>query len=393
MRNKLIAACLIAALCFTFTACGNPKIEWGDDGMAFCAEYDYGLKAGSEGLMLGTLDKLNYSDLEGEQDTLKETTAKAIEEAGLGKYELEAFFEKLPESVEEAAEKGYDMGDMLYCMGTEEENMELGVLETAAYHNPTENKYYQYIIYNSKTYYGAENVDGQKLADLLMKDFGIKADPKKIEAAAKGVEEKSLNSSAEDISGGEDEEVELSDDDIVIEDDGDEASEEGDAEEIEIAGDDAEEGEEAEESEGVEFEEVDPSDVPAELLEEGEEEDSEDADAEEGEDSEEIDLADLSGEDTVFIDEDGNEISLEELEEGAEDEYIEGEDGEEGDYVEGEEGAEEELKPTSYLSQELEYKGDGYTDMVTVYIISEDMGEENIGIYMTVDIKRCYDEQ
>ena len=104
MRNKLIAACLIAALCFTFTACGNPKIEWGDDGMAFCAEYDYGLKAGSEGLMLGTLDKLNYSDLEGEQDTLKETTAKAIEEAVLGKYELEAFFEKLPESVEEAAE-------------------------------------------------------------------------------------------------------------------------------------------------------------------------------------------------------------------------------------------------------------------------------------------------
>ena len=61
--------------------------------------------------------------------------------------------------------------------------------------------------------------------------------------------------------------------------------------------------------------------------------------------------------------------------------------------MEGEEGAEEELKPTSYLSQELEYKGDGYTDMVTVYIISEDMGEENIGIYMTVEIKRCYDEQ
>ena len=311
---------------------------------------------------------------------------KAIEEAGLGKYELEAFFEKLPESVEEAAKMGYDMGDMLYCMGTEEDNMELGVLETAAYHNPTENKYYQYIIYNSKTYYGADNVDGKELADLLMKDFGLKADPKKIEAAAKAVEEKSLNSSAEDISGGEDEEVELSDDDIVIEDDGDEASEDEDAEEIGIVGDDAEEGEEGD------FEEIDPSDVPEELLEEGEEE-SEDADAEEGEDSEEIDLADLSGEDTVFIDEDGNEISLEELEEGAEDEYIEGEDGEEGDDVEGEEGAEEELKPTSYLSQELEYKGDGYTDMVTVYIISEDMGEENIGIYMTVEIKRCYDEQ
>ena len=139
-------------MCFVFTACGgssNPapeEIQWEDDGASYIADYNFDLELTSEGSMLGVLDKINYKDLNGEKKSFEEHVQSCIEEAGLGKYELITEFEKMEETMEEAIENEFEMGDILYTSGTEEDDYDLGVLEVAAYQKPTDGKYYQYSI-------------------------------------------------------------------------------------------------------------------------------------------------------------------------------------------------------------------------------------------------------
>ena len=353
MRNKLIAICLIAALCLTFTACGSTggsspmtadDIEWDNDGMLEMGDYDYGLSVSDDGIMLGALEKLDYSDLGAQEEPLKETTLKLIDEAGLGQYELISDYEKMEESMEEAVEQGYDMGDIVYCTGTEEENLELGVLEVAAYHNPTENKYYQYTIYNGRSYFGAENVDGEEVSEFIKNAFGIEADPAKIVEAAKILEAKAIAEAAAEGEEGD-------------------RSEDSDAEE-EIVSDD----EETEDEEEL-------SDDDYEIV--WDDEGSEDADEESGDEEELTDEdyeIDLDDEDAVFYDEDGNEISLDDLD-------LDFGDDEESFYV------------PCLLRQSAEFKGDGYTDSITFQMIAENMEDGSVAIYPAIERYRCYDEQ
>ena len=398
--NKLIAILLMGAMCFTFTACGsggsggagnNPApedIQWEDDGASYIAEYDFGLELTADGSMLSTLDKMDYTDLGSQKESFQKKVEEGIEAAGLGKYELITEFEEMEESMEEAIENEFEMGDILYSSGTEEDDFDLGVLEVAAYQRPMDGKYYQYIIYNTKSYYGSEAVDAQEIVDLLGSALGVKVDPEIIKAAAAIVEEKALSQETEEGEDGdddgeeviedgevEDEDVELedgeledSDDEIVLDQDD---LEDGD---IEI-GEDAEEGSESAEegSEDVESEGEKVGDDTDEELELGESDEG--IVVEEGdEDSEDGTIELEEGEDGEFVDEDGNPISLDDLD-------FEWGDEEGGEYY------------PCFMKQEAEFKGDGYTDNCTFYLIGENVGDGSIVIYAAVERYRCYDEQ
>ena len=45
------------------------------------------------------------------------------------------------------------------------------------------------------------------------------------------------------------------------------------------------------------------------------------------------------------------------------------------------------------MKQQMEKKGDGYTDDTTFYLIAENVGDDTIVIYAAVERYRCYDEQ
>ena len=333
MRNRLLAIIMIFALCFTVCSCGGsdePKeLVWDNDGESLIAEYDFDMEMSGEGTMMGVLDKLDYSKLSKEKKTLQTKTEECIEKADLGNYDLYADFEKMEESQEEAIEYGYDMGDILYVAGTEDEDMELGVLEVAAYQNPMESKYYQYAIYNTKTYYGAEGTDCDEIAELLQDTFGITLDPEKLEEAAKILEEKALNAEIEE------------------EEEDTEDAEEEDLEEADLEED---------------AEEVEP--------EEGDEENVLESD-EEGEGNK---VGDDGEEDVIEIDGDGGDIDLDDLDFDFLDE------GGAGFYP-------------CYMKQEAEFQGEGFKDTATFYLIGENLGDGSIAIYGAIERYRCYDEQ
>ena len=391
--NKLIAILLMGVMCFTFTACGsggsggagnNPApedIQWEDDGASYIAEYDFGLELTADGSMLSTLDKMDYTDLGSQKESFQKKVDEGIEAACLGKYELMTEFEEMEESMEEAIENEFEMGDILYSSGTEEDDFDLGVLEVAAYQRPMDGKYYQYIIYNTKSYYGSEAVDAQEMVDLLSSALGVKVDPEIITAAAAIVEEKALSQETEEGEDGEDdgeeviEDGEVEDEDVELEEgeDGDDV--------IVIDGDDLEEGdieivEDAEEGEGtedVESEGEKVGDDTDDELELGESDEG--IVVEEGdEDSEDGTIELEEGEDGEFVDEDGNPISLDDLD-------FEWADEEGGEYY------------PCFMKQEAEFKGDGYTDNCTFYLIGENVGDGSIVIYAAVERYRCYDEQ
>ena len=391
--NKLIAVLLMGAMCFTFTACGsggagnNPApedIQWEDDGASYIAEYDFGLELTADGSMLSTLDKMDYTDLGSQKESFQKKVEEGIEAAGLGKYELITEFEEMEESMEEAIENEFEMGDILYSSGTEEDDFDLGVLEVAAYQRPMDGKYYQYIIYNTKSYYGSEAVDAQEIVDLLGSALGVKVDPEIIKAAAAIVEEKALSQETEEGEDGEDgeeviedgevddEDVELEDgdledsDDVIVLDQDD--LEDGDIEIVE----DAEEGETSEDVESEGEKVGDDTDDELELGESDEGVLVEEGDEELSEDDGTIELEE--GEDGEFVDEDGNPISLDDLD-------FEWGDEEGGEYY------------PCFMKQEAEFKGDGYTDNCTFYLIGENVGDGSIVIYAAVERYRCYDEQ
>ena len=391
--NKLIAILFMGVMCFTFTACGsngsggagnNPApedIQWEDDGASYIADYDFGLELTADGSMLSTLDKMDYTDLGSQKESFQKKVEEGIEAAGLGKYELMTEFEEMEESMEEAIENEFEMGDILYSSGTEEDDFDLGVLEVAAYQRPMDGKYYQYIIYNTKSYYGSEAVDAQEMVDLLSSALGVKVDKATVEAAAAIVEEKALSQETEEGEDGEEdgeeaiEDGEVEDEDVELEEgeDGDDV--------IVIDGDDLEEGdieivEDAEEGEGsedVESEGEKVGDDTDDELELGESDEG--IVVEEGdEDSEDGTIELEEGEDGEFVDEDGNPISLDDLD-------FEWADEEGGEYY------------PCFMKQEAEFKGDGYTDNCTFYLIGENVGDGSIVIYAAVERYRCYDEQ
>lgn len=352
MKNKFLVAVLILTLCFTYcftlTGCGKSGgIEWtlGEDG--YEAEYDFGAENSDAGALRAILEKMDYSDLGALQEELQGKTETAINELSLGNFELFTDYEEMEETMEEAQEEGYDVGNLVYCTGMEDDDMDKAAIESGVYENPMDGKTYQYVIYSTESYYDSTQVDTAQVCDTISKAFGITLNEQKLADAITAISAKALEPVPEDA------------------EEGDEEGE--DAEEIEI--EEGEEGEDAEEdvdSEGDE-EEID--------LEDAEELTEEDLEALG------IDIENLEGED-------------EEGEEGDDEEEIEFED-EDGEYVDvddldfAEEGEGEYGYPCA-MTQTIEVEGDGYTDKIVLTLVGQQIDAEQVLVYLSTEIDRCY---
>ena len=365
MKNKLLVIALILSMVFTLSACGGNSgngssekgISWELKEDGYESDYDFGAETADGGVLTGTLEKLDYSDLSALQEKLQSAAEEGIASAGLGSFEFITDFEPMEESLEEAQAEGYEVGDLVYCSGMEDDDMDQAAFESGCYNNPMDGKYYQYSIFSTKSYYGSDKMDLDEVINTVKTTYGITLDKAKLQKAVEAIEAKSKEPIPEDAS--QDEEGEdIEEGDIEDDEEGDEESEEFDSEDMVFVDED---GNEIDLSE-LELEEEEGD------LEDGEEfeveaEDEEEADAEDGEDADEED-------------EDLGELSEEEMD----DLIFAEEDGFEGGYP-------------CLISQKIENAGEGYNDKITVSLIAQQVSEEDSILYVSVEVDRCYDEQ
>ena len=253
MRNKnlsvILALVLVLTMVFCFTACGggtdNGQEISGDtpsesnegphtpsalteDDWALAEEgspvvCDFGLTdEGTDWTMDGALEKLDYSDLGNQGETLETRTKEALEKSGLTGFEFYTDFAAEEVTKEEAEEYGIDVGDILYTSCMEDENMDNRFIETGAYVNPMEGNYYQYAIYSTENYEDVKDADFKSLSEVMTKAFGVSADEKLIAEGFKAAYDRAANyEPPEDLQEDEDaeeidaEELELTDEDIA----------------------------------------------------------------------------------------------------------------------------------------------------------------------------------
>ena len=368
MKNNLLVIALILSMIFTLSACGGNSgnggssekgISWELTEVGYESDYDFGAETAEGGALTGTLEKLDYSDLNALQESLQTAAEEGIASAGLGNFEFITDFEQMEETMEEAQAEGYEVGDLVYCSGLEDDDMDKAAFESGCYNNPLDGKYYQYSIFSTKSYYGSDEMDLDEVIETVKATYGITLDKAKLEKAVEAIEAKSKEpipeDAAQDEEGDDVEEGDIEDEDL---EEGDEDSEEFDSEDMVFVDED---GNEIDLSE-LELEEEEGD------LEDGEEfeveaEDEEEADAEEGEDADEED-------------EDLGELSEEEMD----DLIFAEEDGFEGGYP-------------CLISQKIENAGEGYNDKITVSLIAQQVSEEDSILYVSVEVDRCYDEQ
>ena len=369
MKNKLFAVALILSMVFTLSACGGSGssgqgsgsgIEWELTEDGYEADYDFGGDASGldEGALGGTLAKLDYSDLDKLQEPLQTAAEEGMEAAGIENFQFLTDFEEMEESVEEAKEEGYEVGDLVYCSGMEDDDMDLAAFESGVYNNPMDGKYYQYSIFSTKSYYGADNVDADEVLDTIKTTYGITLDKDKLEKAISAIETKAMEPIPEDESA------------------------------------DAEEGEEGEEGEDADAEDLDEEDMVF-VDEDGNEISLEDQELEEEDLSEDEEASDEESADA--------EEDLDESEDEYDEEFEESEGEEDGDFQELTEDemndlvfADEDDFEGGYpcmINQKIDQEGDGYTDHIILSLIAQQVSEEEVVIYMSVEIDRCYAEQ
>ena len=266
MRNKnlsvILALMLALTMVFCFTACGggtdNSQEPSGDtpsetqegphtpaalteDDWALADEgapvvCDFGLTdAGTDWTMSGALEKLDYSDLANQGETLETRTKEALEKSGLTGFDFYTDFASEEVTKEEAEEFGIDVGDILYTSCMEDESMDNRFVETGAYINPMEGNYYQYSVYSTESYEKAKDADVKSISEIMTKAFGVSADEKLIAEGFKAAYDRAANyEPPEELQAGEDaeeidpEELELSGEDIA---DDSEAEEEAETDE------------------------------------------------------------------------------------------------------------------------------------------------------------------
>ena len=371
MKNKLFVLALILSMVFTLTACGGnsagSSIEWELTEDGYESEYDFGAVTSEEGALQGTLSKLDYSDLNALQEDLQKAAEDGMAQAGLENFEFITDYEEMEDSIEEAKEEGYEVGDLVYCSGMEEDDMDLAAFESGCYNNPTDGKYYQYSIFSTKSYYGSKNVDVDEIIKTLNDTYGISLDKAKLEKAISAIETKAMEPIPEDESAEEAEaEAEEGEEEADAED--------SEAEEMELDSDDMvfvdEDGNEIDLSELELEEDEESSDLEDDVdFSEDEELDSEEAESEESEDD------DYSDEDVD--DEEFDTLSEEEMD----------------DLVFADEGEDFEGGYPCVMNQTINEEKDGYTDKIILSLISQQVSEEEALIYMSVEIDRCYNEQ
>ena len=360
MRNKIFIAILILSMVFTLSACGgngsgsgsgSSGIEWELTEDGYEADYDFGAETSDEGVLLPTLDKLDYSDLNALQESLQSSAETGMSDAGLGSFEFITDFEEMEESVEEAKEEGYEVGDLVYCSGMEEDDMDLAAFESGVYNNPMDGKYYQYSLFSSRSYYGAKNVNLDEIIETFKTTYGVTIDKAKLEKAVEAIEAKAMEPIPEDETAEEAEELEGEDAETEDED-----SEELESDDLVFVDEDGN---------AIDMDDIEIEEEEGEDLEEDEGEDEEeysDAEEDEGEDEDDEEYYELSEDemnDLVFADEEGDF---------------------EGGYP-------------CVMNQTIEKEGEGYTDKIVVSLVSQQISEEDTVIYMSIEVDRCYNEQ
>ena len=157
---------------------GDEKIDI--DNLSFSdggnEKYDFGLSAEDSFGMAGVLKKITYTDLSGKQDKIQDMTDAAAKAALPGSYSLFGDYEEIDEDI---------IDKQAYVIGIEDDDPEKSTIETGAYHNSKDNKYYQYTSYISENYYDYSKTGISGVLKTIKSAYGINVSQSKVEKAVK----------------------------------------------------------------------------------------------------------------------------------------------------------------------------------------------------------------
>lgn len=168
--KKIMSLLLILAMSFSMIACGGRESD--EDG---AKKYKFGLTASEDFQMSEALKKFDYSTISKRQSKLEAIMKSAVESHLSGNYSLFSDYEK---------DDADTIDKLVYTMGMEDDDAEKSYLEAGAYHDKTDNKYYQYTVFISKNFSEDSKADMENALKEMSSAYGITVSRDKVEKAA-----------------------------------------------------------------------------------------------------------------------------------------------------------------------------------------------------------------
>ena len=171
--KKIFVLLMAVVMSIRMIACGGGEedIVEAEDGEA---KFNFGFEVRDDFAMAEALKKIDYTDISKQTAELEEMMAAAVKEALPGDYPMTADYE---EDDEDSIDK------LAYVMAIEDDDSEKSFLETGAYHNKDDDKYYQYTVYTSDNFYdnSADNIE--KTLQEISSAYGVIVSQDKVQEA------------------------------------------------------------------------------------------------------------------------------------------------------------------------------------------------------------------